>query len=66
MKKSSPITIAVTVYQLLIWLAVHLQSVFLLAIRLIWGWQFFQTGMGKLAHPDKVGRLLSEPGHSSS
>jgi putative oxidoreductase len=25
-----------------------LQSPFLLAIRLYWGWQFFQTGMGKL------------------
>src|SRR5271169_718591 len=28
--------------------ASYLQSPFLLAIRLYWGWQFFQTGWGKL------------------
>jgi putative oxidoreductase len=31
-----------------------LQSVFLLVIRLYWGWQFFQTGLGKLMHIDKI------------
>lgn len=31
-----------------------LQSPLLLAMRLYWGWQFFQTGKGKLMHPEKV------------
>jgi putative oxidoreductase len=30
------------------------QSPLLLAIRLYWGWQFWQTGMGKLSHIAKV------------
>ena len=29
-----------------------LQSPFLLAVRLYWGWQFAQTGWGKLASPE--------------
>jgi putative oxidoreductase len=32
----------------------HLQSPLLLAVRLYWGWQFFQTGYGKLMHISKV------------
>jgi putative oxidoreductase len=32
----------------------HLSSPFLLAVRLYWGWQFAQTGWGKLHHLDKV------------
>ena len=32
----------------------HLQSPFLLAVRLYWGWQFYQTGLGKLMHMGKV------------
>lgn len=31
-----------------------LQPIFLLAIRLYWGWQFAQTGLGKVQHLDKV------------
>ena len=31
-----------------------LQSPFLLAVRLYWGWQFAQTGWGKLQHLPKV------------
>jgi uncharacterized membrane protein YphA (DoxX/SURF4 family) len=30
------------------------QSPLLLAIRLYWGWQLWQTGMGKLSHVPKV------------
>jgi len=30
------------------------QSPLLLAVRLYWGWQFWQTGMGKLSHIPKV------------
>jgi putative oxidoreductase len=32
----------------------YLQSPLLLAVRLYWGWQFFQTGLGKLTHIPKV------------
>jgi len=32
----------------------HLQSPLLLAVRLYWGWQFFQTGYGKLMHISKI------------
>jgi putative oxidoreductase len=35
-------------------LASRLQSPFLLAVRLYWGWQFIQTGIGHLTHLDKV------------
>src|SRR6202012_1204452 len=31
-----------------------LQSPLLLALRLYWGWQFFQTGKGKLMNHEKV------------
>ena len=32
----------------------RLQSPLLLAVRLYWGWQFFQTGLGKLTNIPKV------------
>jgi putative oxidoreductase len=32
----------------------HLQSPFLLAIRLYWGWQFAQTGWGKMHNIGKI------------
>jgi putative oxidoreductase len=35
-------------------LASYLQSPFLLAVRLYWGWQLMQTGWGKLHHLDKI------------
>ena len=41
-------------YQLLVRAASSLQSLFLLAVRLYWGWSFFQTGKGKLMSHDKV------------
>ena len=41
-------------YRLLIRVANSLQSPFLLAIRLYWGWQFAQTGWGKLGDINKV------------
>jgi putative oxidoreductase len=34
--------------------ASSLQSLFLLCIRVHWGWQFFQTGLGKLTHIEKI------------
>ena len=41
-------------YRLLIRAASSLQSPFLLAVRLYWGWQFLQTGWGKLNDSQKV------------
>ena len=35
-------------------LVCYLQSPFLLAVRLYWGWQFAQSGWGKLHHLDKI------------
>src|SRR5215467_9573424 len=32
----------------------YFQSPLLLVVRLYWGWQFFQTGLGKLKDTDKV------------
>ncbi|HEX4263754.1 MAG TPA: DoxX family protein [Verrucomicrobiae bacterium] len=41
-------------YRGLIKVASLLQSPLLLAVRLYWGWQFFQTGKGKLMNHEKV------------
>jgi putative oxidoreductase len=40
----------------------RLQSPLLLAVRLYWGWQFFQTGLGKLRDIDKVVDFFSSLG----
>jgi len=37
----------------------RLQSPLLLAVRLYWGWQFFQTGLGKLTNIPKVVDLFT-------
>jgi putative oxidoreductase len=44
----------IDLYGLLIRVANSLQSPFLLAVRLYWGWQFAQTGWGKLGDIHKV------------
>jgi len=41
-------------YRLLIRVSSNLQSAFLVAVRLYWGWQFMQTGWGKLSDIGKV------------
>lgn len=51
---NKPFQLVATGYRLLITGASWLQPVFLLIIRLYWGWQFHLTGMGKLMHLDKV------------
>lgn len=45
-------------YRYFIRAASWLQSPLLLGLRLYWGWQFFQTGKGKLMHPDKVAQFF--------
>src|SRR5271156_4865234 len=41
-------------YRLLVRVSSSLQSPFLLAVRLYWGWQFMQTGWGKLSDINKI------------
>jgi putative oxidoreductase len=49
-------------YRLLIRGASSLQSPFLLAVRLYWGWQFIETGWGKLTDIGKVIGFFTELG----
>src|SRR5277367_2370333 len=49
-------------YRLLIRAASGLQSPLLLAIRLYWGWQFMQTGWGKLSDIHKVVGFFTQLG----
>jgi uncharacterized membrane protein YphA (DoxX/SURF4 family) len=41
----------------------YLQSAFLLMVRLYWGWQFAQTGWGKLHNLPQITQFFSEPVH---
>lgn len=47
-------SVAESIYTPLVAGASKLQSLFLLAIRLYWGWQFFITGRGKFQNLDKA------------
>lgn len=49
-------------YRLLIAAASALQSPFLLAVRLYWGWQFVQDGWGKLNNLKKVTEFFTSLG----
>src|SRR5260370_36734506 len=49
-------------YALLIDASTQLQSPFLLAVRLYWGWQFMQTGWGKLSDLQKVTGFFTKLG----
>jgi putative oxidoreductase len=49
-------------YALLIAAASSLQSVLLLIVRLYWGWQFMETGLGKLQHLEKVTKFFTSLG----
>ncbi len=40
----------------------YLQSPFLLAVRLYWGWQFAQTGWGKMHHIAKIAGFFASLG----
>jgi putative oxidoreductase len=50
------------IYALFLRAANSLQSPLLLAIRLYWGWQFWQTGFGKLHDIGKVAEYFSSLG----
>jgi putative oxidoreductase len=49
-------------YRNLIWAGDSLQSLFLLAVRLYWGWQITQTGWGKLGDLGKVTNFFTQLG----
>src|SRR3974390_3618926 len=49
-------------YELLTRVANSLQSPFLLAVRLYWGWQLMQTGWGKLSDINKVVGFFTDLG----
>ena len=49
-------------YRKLIRVSSSLQSPFLLAVRLYWGWQFMQTGWGKVTDIGKVVQFFTELG----
>ena len=49
-------------YGLLIQVGSSLQSLFLLLVRLYWGWQLIQTGWGKLHTLDKVTEFFASLG----
>lgn len=49
-------------YKLLTSVANSLQPPFLLFVRLYWGWQFIQTGLGKVNNIEKVTNYFTELG----
>jgi putative oxidoreductase len=49
-------------YRLLIRASSSLDSPFLLAVRLYWGWQFIQTGWGHWTHLEKVTSYFGDLG----
>jgi putative oxidoreductase len=56
------VTHVVQLYRALIAAASSLQSPFLLAVRLYWGWQFAQDGWGKLHNLDQVAEFFGTLG----
>jgi len=49
-------------YELFVSVASGAQSPFLLLVRLYWGWQFAQTGWGKLHHLEQVAGFFTSLG----
>jgi putative oxidoreductase len=56
------ITLAQNFYRGVIVCAIWLQSPFVFLVRLYWGWQFFQTGKGKLMNLPKVTQFFESLG----
>jgi putative oxidoreductase len=50
---------AVQIHDLFVRAVCYLQSPFLLAVRLYWGWQFWQTGWGKLTNIPHVVKFFT-------
>lgn len=51
-------------YQIFIWIGKIIQPFLLLALRLFWGWQFFQAGLGKLGNIGEVVEFFTKLGFS--
>ncbi len=62
MESQSIVTRVVTAYDAFVRSASALQSPFLLAVRLYWGWQFLGTGWGKLHHLAKITSFFASLG----
>jgi putative oxidoreductase len=62
MQANRPLSLAITGYRQLIRLSTFLKCPLLLVIRLFWGWQFFQTGWGKLTHLEKTTDFFKDLG----
>lgn len=60
MKNNACIRFVVDAYRAIIKGTSYLQSPFLLAIRLYWGWQFFLSGKGKLQNIDRTVEFFTE------
>jgi putative oxidoreductase len=63
MKLNKLIVLARAGYNLLIKVASSLQSPLLLIVRLYWGWQFFQTGLGKLQNLERTTAFFRDDLH---
>ena len=62
MLTQSASTRAASAYHSVFHVASSTQSIFLLAVRLYWGWQFAQSGWGKLQHLSKVTSFFTDLG----
>ena len=54
------------IYGWIFWIGDHLQSLFLLLIRIIWGHQFILAGYGKLLHSEQTLQFFASLGLHSS
>jgi len=57
-----PITLAKRFYCRFVQILSSLRHPFILILRLYWGWQFFQTGMGKLNNLENVTKFFQSLG----
>jgi putative oxidoreductase len=66
MRTQASLQWATVAYEALTKIASSFQSLLLLAVRLYWGWQFAQTGWGKLHHLPKVTDFFASLGIPAS
>lgn len=52
----------IALYEFVLGHLVWPQSLFLLAVRVVWGWGFFETGKGKLMHWDRTVGFFTDLG----
>lgn len=59
---NSLLNLAERLYELFLKAVQYLQSPLLLGIRLVWGWQFLQSGLGKFSHMEKTVAFFTDLG----